>query len=249
MPGLSVSCGIGSGFTPLYLGASSSTRAADEGLLGHVLDAEVAHADRPVAAAALVGLLPLTAVVEDVALRGPHADVARPVELGADLADLGRDELVVEDEPVAAERAARRRARDDHVPDARPEGGDVPVVVLAERGGLALLDELDDLEDVLGRDPVDRAGLVVGAQLAGPPVLAERLVVCGFLRRRSAAEQCACDPERARKGESCGLRHHPTSLLSAPLLAAIFCATEVCRWVSGGSRRDYRVAAAQARDP
>ena len=35
-----------------------------------------------------------------------HADVAEPVELGPDLADLAGDELVVVDEPVVAERPA-----------------------------------------------------------------------------------------------------------------------------------------------
>ncbi len=41
-----------------------------------------------------------------------HADVAETVELGADLADLGRQELVVPDDLVGAERAAGRRAGD-----------------------------------------------------------------------------------------------------------------------------------------
>src|SRR5207253_3063856 len=76
---------------------------ADERLFGHVLDAEDAHAEHATARASLVGLFTPAPVVVEVALRGPHADVARAVELGADLADLGLDELVVVDERVLAE--------------------------------------------------------------------------------------------------------------------------------------------------
>ena len=94
------------------LGGVEQHAAADEALLGDVLDAEVAHAQDHVAGAALVGRLALAAVVEEVALGGPDADVARAVELGADLADLGGHQLVVEHQAVAAERPAGRGARD-----------------------------------------------------------------------------------------------------------------------------------------
>jgi len=67
-----------------------------------VLDAEDAHAEDATARASLVGLFAPAPVVVEVALRCPHADVARAVELGADLADLGLDELVVVDERVLA---------------------------------------------------------------------------------------------------------------------------------------------------
>ena len=93
------------------LGRVEQHAAADKALLADILDPEVAHAQDHVAGAALVGRLALAAVVEQVALGGADADVARTVELGADLTDLGGDQLVVEDQAVAAERPAGRRAR------------------------------------------------------------------------------------------------------------------------------------------
>src|SRR5207302_4640036 len=76
-------------------GAVEEDAPADERLFGHVLDAEDAQAEDATARASLVGLFTPAPVAVEVALRGPHADVARAVELGADLADLGLDELVV----------------------------------------------------------------------------------------------------------------------------------------------------------
>ena len=50
-----------------------------------------------------------------------EADVPEAVELGADLADLGCQELVMVDELVRAEWAARRSARDTQGKGARAE--------------------------------------------------------------------------------------------------------------------------------
>jgi hypothetical protein len=76
-----------------------------------VLDPERPHADDTAAGAVLVGVPGDHAVVHHRALRRIHADVAGTVELRLDLSDLGGDELVVVDERVVSEGAARRSCR------------------------------------------------------------------------------------------------------------------------------------------
>ena len=140
--------------------------------------------------------------------------MARAVELGADLADLGGDQLVVEHEPVAAERPAGGRARDVQREPARAEERDVGRIELAERRGLALLHQLDRLEHHLGRRPVGRADLVVRAPLGRPPVLLKRLVV-ELLRggaERETDAQPACRPGQRRGFHD---RHRRPSLLGS----------------------------------
>ena len=117
------------------------------------------------------------AVVVEHALRGDDADVAGPVELGADLAELRRHVFVVVDELLAAEGTARRPSRNDQLPAARAERRRVGGVDLAERRDLALLDEADGLQHQLRRRAVGRADLVVGAPLGRGPFLVQRLVV------------------------------------------------------------------------
>jgi hypothetical protein len=159
------------------LGRIEQHATTDEALLGHVLHAQVAHANDHVARPALVRLLAIAAVVEEIALRGADANVAWPVELRADLADLGGHQFVVEHEPVAAERSSSGCARDVEAETAGAEERDVGGVKFTQRRGLALLHQLDCFEHDLGRGAVDRPRLVVGAPLARPPVLLERLVV------------------------------------------------------------------------
>ena len=77
--------------------------AAHEALLRDVLDAERAHALR-----ADAFVVQVAAVVIEHALGGDDADVAGTVELGADLAELGRHVVVVVDELLVAERSAGR---------------------------------------------------------------------------------------------------------------------------------------------
>src|SRR5262245_926605 len=117
-------------------------------------------------ATALVGVPRDHAVVHLRAFRRVHADVAGPVELRLDLPDLGRDELVVVDERVVSEGAARRRARNGHLPAARSEGGRLAVVVLADGDGLVLLDGGEGARDI-GRTlrVVGRARSIGGAPL------------------------------------------------------------------------------------
>ena len=78
--------------------------AAHEALLRHVLDAERPHARR-----AHAFVVQEAAIVVEHALGGDDADMAGAVELGADLADLGRHVLVVVDELLAV-RTGRRSA-------------------------------------------------------------------------------------------------------------------------------------------
>ena len=110
--------------------------------MGHVLDAKVTHSrdilDRP----ARIKLLPLAITVEEVALGGVHSYVARPVELRADLTEIGQHQLVVEDEPLGAEGATRWGAGNGQAPAPPANEGDIGGIELAKRGRLALLDQL-----------------------------------------------------------------------------------------------------------
>src|SRR5205823_10602344 len=78
--------------------------AGEEG--AGVLDAELLEA------VGVAELGELVAVVEDVLGADADADVAEAVELGADLADLAANQLVVVDDLVLAHRPAGRPARD-----------------------------------------------------------------------------------------------------------------------------------------
>ena len=100
MPGSLALFSFGTGsWPPRRATASSSTPRHTKPFCGDVLDAERAHALR---ADALI--VQVAAVVIEHALGGDDADVAGTVELGADLAELGRHVLVVVDELLAAER-------------------------------------------------------------------------------------------------------------------------------------------------
>ena len=196
------------------LGRIEQHAAADKALLADILHPEVAHAQDHVAGAALVGGLALAAVVEQVALRRAHANVARTVELGADLADLGGDQLVVEDQTVAAERPAGGRARNLEQKATRTEERNVARIVFAERRGLALLHQLDRFEHHLGRGPIGRAHLVVRAPFARPPVLLKRLVIelLGGGAERETDAQPTCRPGHRRSFHD---RHRTPSLLGS----------------------------------
>ena len=142
-----------------------------------MLDTERPHADNAPAAAVLVGVPGDHAVVHHRTLRRVHADVAGPVELRLDLSDLGGHELVVVDERVVPERAARRGAGNAHLPAACAEGRRLAVVVLADRDRLILLDGGQSARDV-GRvfRVVGRARSIGRAPLGRRPLLVYRLV-------------------------------------------------------------------------
>jgi hypothetical protein len=116
-------------------------------------------------------------VVEKHAFRGDRSDMPRPVELGADLADLGGQVLVVVDQLVGAERAAGGQARYRHAPTARAERRCVAGVNFAKRRDLALFHQRHGLEDQFGRGAIDRAGEVVRTKLAGRLALVQRVIV------------------------------------------------------------------------
>jgi hypothetical protein len=98
------------------------------------------------------------------------ADMAQPVELGTRLADLGGQELVVTDQPVSAEPGAHRR--DPDVESALAVLRHRRLVDAANAVDLAVLDDLDGVENLGRRDPVGRTGLVVLAPFGmGPPRL------------------------------------------------------------------------------
>ena len=122
--------------------------------------------------------------------------VREGIELGARLADLGGQQLVHEGltevvalpgqivgRPAAARYAERKGAAGEQRQ---------PVMILhSERRHLALLDELDGLEALLRRDVVGRARLILGAELARPPPLVDRIVL-GRRRPRLRAERKTC---------------------------------------------------------
>jgi hypothetical protein len=112
-----------------------------------------------------------------------HADVSWTIELRAHLADLGGHVFIVKDRAFRAERPTARRAGNRELPVARADHGNVIGVELAERRGLALLDQLDRGHDVFLIDALDGAGRVVRAKLLprGPPVVLQRSVVELFL--------------------------------------------------------------------
>jgi hypothetical protein len=188
--------------------------AADEALLADELHAEVAHADHAAAGSTLVGFLAPAAVVEEVALRRANADVAGAVELRPDLAELGRDELVVIDEGVLAEGATGGRAGNRHRPTAGAEGRDRGVIQLAQRRDLALFDEVHRLEHHRRRRPVDGARLVIRSPFGGSPTLGERLVVHGGRRLLRAHERHA--HARHHREANCDRDHGPSCHVRPP---------------------------------
>ena len=163
-------------------GGVQEDASADEALLRHRLDAEFAQPKDVAGGMALQHGLQIAPAIEEIAVGRADADMARAVELRADLAELGGHHLVVEEHGVLAERSGGRRAGDRHAPDARAEQGDVGGVELAERCDLALRDQADRVQHHVRRRAVRRADPVVGSPLAGPPVLGLRSIVhrlCG----------------------------------------------------------------------
>ena len=155
------------GFHPFLAGDVDQYAAGQVRL--DLLDAEL-----PQAVGAL-NLVDREAVVEHI-LHGPvphggaDADVAGAVELGSDLTDLGREDLVEVDEGVVAEGSARGGTRDEHRVGAPLEQGNTALVHLPELVHLARLHELYGLEDLLRGYPVRAAGLVLGPpQRVRPP--------------------------------------------------------------------------------
>ena len=106
------------------------------------------------------------------------SDVSEAVELGPGLADLGGEELVVPDDPVAAERPAGRGGGNADDPLALAEHRHAGVVLVAELVGLAFLDHCQCPHHDLGlRVPVGRAGLIsLTPEGVRPPGAAERRI-------------------------------------------------------------------------
>ena len=111
--------------------------AAYESDLSDVLDTQRAHA-----IAADVRVLEVATVVEEMPFGSQHANVAWPVELRPYLPDLGRQVLVVIDNFLLPERATGRQTRNGQSPPAAAKCGRILLVNLAQRGYLALPDEL-----------------------------------------------------------------------------------------------------------
>ena len=115
------------------------------------------------------------AVVEHVLCRAvghlhARADVGEAVELGADLADLGAEELVVVHQLVLfAKGAAGWRRRNKHGVGALPEEGHAALVDLADVVDLAGFHETGRPLNHIGCDPVRGACLVVGTPCRRPP--------------------------------------------------------------------------------
>jgi hypothetical protein len=105
-----------------------------------------------------------------------NADMAEPVELGADLADLRGDDFVLVDDGIGAGRAAAARARALQIEGPATERGDRAVVFAAQLVDLARVDLGQSPQYDLGPGvPVGRPGFVALApQGVRPPALADR---------------------------------------------------------------------------
>src|SRR5262249_39193690 len=109
------------------------------------------------------------AVVEVVVIADSNAHVAESVELGADLADLAAEEVVVIHALILARWPAGRRAgdREAEVPLSRQRHA--VLVDAAEGVDLALADEPGGLLDMRRAESVGRAALIARAPLRRPP--------------------------------------------------------------------------------
>jgi hypothetical protein len=153
----------------------------------------------------LCELGPVVAVVEQVA----DADVAEPVELRADLAELAADDLVVVHHVVRAHGPERLRNPQAEVPRAEQRHpGLVDVPELVHR---ASLDQVLRFEHLGRRELVGRAALIGGAPARGIPAvgLAER-------RGGDGGGDAGCEqPTRARVYDRRELRHRGSSRVGA----------------------------------
>src|SRR5690606_13197414 len=111
-----------------------------------LLDAELRQAVRR------AELGELETVVEDVVAVDLRADVAEPVELRADLAELAADELVVEDDAVLGARYEGRQTRNREAEVPVAEERHALLVRAAELVDPALADQRGSLEDLGRRD-------------------------------------------------------------------------------------------------
>ena len=111
-----------------------------------------------------------------------------PIELGADLPDFGGQIIVVIDERVLAKRATLGCPGQNHRPNARTEGRDLAVIILADGNRLELLDRVECALDV-GRvlRVVGGACPVLRTPLRGCPVFGE-----GLIGRRPRKCLCEC---------------------------------------------------------
>ena len=113
-------------------------------------------------------------VVQVARLADARADMGETVELGADLANLGGQDLVVPDHLVLPERAAGRGARDAQREDALAEQRHAVFIDAAEAVDLALLDQAGRVQRDLRGHVVGGAGLVTFAPARRPPFLGDR---------------------------------------------------------------------------
>src|SRR2546427_6185624 len=89
-----------------------------------------------------------------------HADVAQAIDLGPDLADLARDELLVEDQAILREGAGGWKGRNDELVVAQAPHRHAGLVDATEAGDLPPPGQLHRLEDFFRRHQVPGAGLV-----------------------------------------------------------------------------------------
>jgi hypothetical protein len=148
----------------------------------HVLDAELLQAVGAVHVGALAVAVEQRAlgVVVD-------ADMAEAIELGADLADLSGQEVVVPDGLVRSDRSAGEPAGGAYREDPAAEQRHLGLVGPRQRVGLAFCDELGGLQRLFRRLRVGRACLVLSAPFRDPRSL--RLSVRNAEEQRRRGEQ------------------------------------------------------------
>ena len=128
-----------------------------------MLDAQLLHAIAP------DHLAGRDAVVEQLGV-STDADMCETVELGADLADLGRQEIVHPDHVVLAERPAGEPGGGAHREHPLAEQRHLCLIGAGKRDRVAGLDQLGGFQSLGRRHQVGGARLVIGAVFRGVPV-------------------------------------------------------------------------------
>ncbi|MDH3772431.1 MAG: hypothetical protein OET79_15775, partial [Nitrospirota bacterium] len=162
-------------------------------VFGPVLLHSIGPADvlEPVAVIEVVAVLPILILL---AFDLDHG-VGKRIELGADLADLGRHQLVHEGLAVVVAGPGEimgriAAARNGDRIQASREHRRAQMVGHAERSDLALRDQLGCLDPLLRCDVARGACLIVGAELTRPPVLVDRVVLRGCRTRSEQQRPC-----------------------------------------------------------
>jgi hypothetical protein len=126
--------------------------------------------------------------------------VARAIELGTDLPNLARNQFVMIDQSILAERAARWSSWNGHIPAARAEGRNLAMIVFSHGQGLELFDRSErpfDIFRILG--VIAATGGIICAPFGWRPLFVQRLTRRSlFCVRAAIAVVTSLDPQILR---------------------------------------------------